>query len=383
MSTFNADAIPDLDQVRETLVERMERYRYAILGGLAIVVFGSLGLLAWTSLRQERLDSLYAELHLALTAEPARPRTSLAMSPEDARESLVALESLRERAKGTKVEPLVLFYMAQRRMLAEDDAGALAAAGELRSSFPDDPITSLRVSDSEKVSVLGRIEEFCKSRMEFAAVHKVEPPVADKTYTALVETDLGTMKFAFYRDAAPGHVEAFLDSARKGRFNGTGFYNLHAGEWIEGGGGDHTRNTDPKDDAEDDPNLAIRPEDARYDVKHVRGVVTSVPLLSGDQADRFAIVLQQNMETFDGQRTPFGELLDDASRDIADRLATQQTYSQDPVYQGHRNATAFPNTPSRPVRIRRISVWKEGVLDAGHTWDTARVGTDQPEPSGE
>jgi cyclophilin family peptidyl-prolyl cis-trans isomerase len=383
MASFNPDAIPDISVVREGLLERLERHRYLILGGLAVAVFGSLGLLAWSSLRRERLDALHAELYAALAGDESSGRAMFSPSPEDVKTSIPALESVRERARGTSVEPMVLFHLSQRKMLAGDDAGALAVAKELRDSHPDAPIVQLRMADADKVSVLGKIEQFSSSRKDFAARYTKERPAPDQVYTARVETDLGEMKIVFFREQAPRHAEAFLEQARKGAFNGTGFYLLRPGEWLEGGGSAYTRDSDPANDAEDDPALSLAPEDARFDIKHTRGTVTAVSLLSGEQSDRFAIVLQEKREEFDGVRTPFAELLDAPSREIADRIAAQQTYSQDAMYAGDRKASAFPYAPSRPVRIRRISVWKEGVLDAGHTWDTSRVGTDVPEPAAE
>ncbi|HEU4394959.1 MAG TPA: hypothetical protein VFS92_05280, partial [Planctomycetota bacterium] len=65
---------------------------------------------------------------------------------------------------------------------------------------------------------------------------------------------------------------------------------------------------------------------------------------------------------------------------VADRLGGAMVYGEDAVYINRKERTDYPYTPSKPVRVRRVSIWKDGALDAGHTWDTARVGTDTPEP---
>ena len=85
----------------------------------------------------------------------------------------------------------------------------------------------------------------------------------------------------------------------------------------------------------------------------------------------------------DGIRTPFGEILDDESAGVADRLGGAMVYGEDAVYLNRRERTDFPWTPSQPVKVWRVSVWKEGALDAGHSWDTSRVNTDTREPGSE
>ncbi|MHC4923353.1 MAG: hypothetical protein ACYTG4_04655, partial [Planctomycetota bacterium] len=154
----------------------------------------------------------------------------------------------------------------------------------------------------------------------------------------------------------------------------------------EAGGGEFTRNDDPRDDGEDHVEDALPPEDdATYGIRHDRGIVTSVKMLSGDQGDRFAIVLQDEKKDFDAVRTPFGELLDESSREVADRIAAVITYAKDALYQGKPEANRHPDTPSpaHAVTIWRVSIWKEGFPEKDHQWDTSRVDTDQPEPEPE
>jgi len=387
MATFTPESIPDVDEVREGLLEKMEQNRVLILVSLAVAVVGSLGTLAWSSVRRERLDTLRTEFHSIVDnfkgGETLYSRVggvevaNVVLAAQQA-ESLV---SVLEGARGTDLEPEVLFQIALRHQVAGNDAKALEVLGELRKNHPDAPVLLVGSFDSARDSLVDRVEDLSRRRMEFDAAHVYTPPKADVATVARVETDLGEMKVVFYRDRAPGHVEAFLRTARAGGFNGTQAYNLRRGEYVEMGGGDRTRNSTPVDDAEDDPALALEPEDAaRIGIRHVRGMVTSVPLISGDQSDRFAVLIAAEKPEFNAVRTPFGELLDEASRTVADRLASAMTYSQDAMYQTRREAKEFPYTPSRPVRIRRVSVWREGVLAEGHAWDTTRVGTDQPEP---
>ncbi len=387
MAPFNPESIPDAAEMREGLAHSFEAHRVAILGGLALLVFGSLGLLAYSSVSKDREDRLRAEYH-GIVDDLERGRTLYSYAAgeavpqkEIAADQAKRLEELRARADGSDVEPFILLQLALRYQVSDEDAKALAVLGELRTKHPDSPVLQIQAYDSETATLVDRLEGISKRRSASTTTRKVVEPRPDLSTVALVETDLGTFKIVFYPDLAPRHVAALVDGARAGSFNGTRVYTVRQGNWIELGGGDRTRNDAPRDDRDDDPAVALPPEDAsRLYVKHRRRTVTSVRLLSGDQGDRFAVVLSEARADFDATNTPFGELLDDESAAVADRIGSALTYSQDAAWIGRREEKDFPNTPSRPVTIRRISIWKDGVLDKGHTWDTSRVNTDQPEP---
>lgn len=386
MAAFSPEMIPDATEMREGLVGGFERHRGAILGGVALVVFGSLGILAWSSARREKVEALHTRLH-AITDDYTGNR-SLYTDPNQpanrdvAEDQAKRLEALLPDTAGTEVEPQVLLQLAIRKQILGEDAKTIALLEEIRAKHPASPVVRIPAYDSDRATLVERLASISKRRSEFTAKHPVVEPKADPSVVALVETDLGRMKIVFYRDLAPKHVEAFLSVAKSGGFNGTKLYLARRGEWIELGGGDATRNAEARDDREDDPARAIGPEDsARLPVRHRRRMVTSVPMLSGDQTDRFAVVIAPDKRPeFDAVRTPFGELADDDSAATADRLGAALTYGEDAAYVSRREKTEYPFTPSRAVVVRRVSIWKDGKLDAGHTWNTSRVDTDQVEP---
>jgi len=367
-----------------------ERWRIPVLAGLAVAVIGSLGLLAYGSVQRERMDALRSEMD-AIVDDWSGRRALYSNAGGDAQpnvdvaeEQAKKLEELAGRAAGTEVEPLILLQIALRRQITGDDAKAVAAIEKIRKDHPDAPILKVQAFDSERTSLADRIAATSRKRMEFNAKHVYVEPKPDPARYAVVETDLGTMKIVFYKDLAPIHIEAFVKQAKSGGFNGTRMYTARAGDLVELGGGDRTRNAELRDDREDDAAVALAPEPAsRNYVKHRRRMVTSVPLLSGDQGDRFAIVLAATKPEFDAVRTAFGELLDDDSAAVADRLGSTLTFGADATYVDRKEKTDYPNTPSRPVFVRRVSMWNEGAMEAGHTWDTSRVNTDQPEPEAE
>jgi cyclophilin family peptidyl-prolyl cis-trans isomerase len=389
MSEFTPESIPDVADVRDSLLARIQANRVPLLAGAALLVAGFLGSLAWFSLRQEKVESLHAEIH-SIVDDFRGGRALFSLSPggepvanrDVAEGQAKKLEEMRTRAAGTPAECHVLLLLAQRYQVLGQDDRALALIEELRSKHADSPVMRIQSYDSERASLVDRIDALCRRHREFLAQHRPVEPKADRSRIALVETDLGPLRIAFYTDVAPKHAEAFARLARAGAFNGTHLYCAKKGEYVELGGGDRTRNRIPKDDRDDDPALSVAPEPTARGVKHRRRMVTSVPLLSGDQSDRFAVVLDETRPDFDAVRTPFGELADDESAATADRLGSELTYGDDAVYVGRPEANQFPNTPSHPPLVRRVSIWKGDKLDEGHSWDTSRVKTDQPEPGG-
>jgi cyclophilin family peptidyl-prolyl cis-trans isomerase len=386
--------LPDVDSLRDTILEQLDRYRIPILGGLALAVFGGIGLTAWTVVRRDRIHTLHAELHSITDGFDGQTLFKMVggefgiPNGEAARSQAERLLALRERARGTEVEPLALYLIGQRWQVAGEDAKALAVLDELQRDFPDAPVLRVPAFDSERTSLASAIAGISRRRAASESAHKYVPPVADPSTVALVEytggAGAGAFKIAFYPEHAPKHVEAFLSQAKSGGFNGTQMYLAQPGDLLAFGGGDRTRNDTPRDDSDDDPALSLPPEEkATFGIRHVRGTVTSVKLLSGDQGDRFAVVLAERKAEFDAGRTPFGEILDAAGLTACDRLAAVTTYSKDVMQQGRIEASSFPNTPSPTSRVvlRRVSIWKDGELDAGHTWDTSRVNTDQDEPT--
>jgi len=387
MAAMPSDSVPEIADLTGGVHSSIERWRIPVLAGLALVIVGSLGLLAYGSVKREKIDTLRADMD-AIVDDFTGHRSLYSYSGTEAQpnldvaeEQVKKLEELRVRAAGTEIEPLILLQIAIRYQVLSQDAKAVAAIEEIRRSNQDAPILKVQSFDSDRDSLADRIAGVSKRRMEFTAQHKYVEPKADPARYAIVETDLGTMKFVFYRDIAPKHIETFVAQAKSGGFNGTRLYSARRGDSIEMGGGNRTRNAELRDDREDDPALALAPEDAsRLGVKHRRRMITSVPLLSGDQGDRFAVVLADTMPGFDAVRTPFGELLDDESAAVADRLGSTLTFGEDATYIDRKEKSDYPNSPSRPVMVRRVSIWKEGAIEAGHSWETVRVNTDQPEP---
>jgi peptidyl-prolyl cis-trans isomerase B (cyclophilin B) len=94
-----------------------------------------------------------------------------------------------------------------------------------------------------------------------------------ETARAVIETRFGEIEIELLADKAPGHVENFLDLARKGFYDGTTFHRVIPGFMIQGG----CPNTkDPRSSkathGTGDAGYKIKAE--FNDTSHARGVVS-------------------------------------------------------------------------------------------------------------
>lgn len=161
---------------------------------------------------------------------------------------------------------------------------------------------------------------------------------------AVVQTDMGTIRFEFAPDKAPKHVEHFLKLARSGYYDGSAFFRVVANGIIQGG----------------DP-LLKNPKTARAmwgsgglnllageysDLKHERGVVSTVrvPGREGSDGAQFFICVSAQ-PALDGKFSAFGRVTE--GLDVVDKI------SQVPA-DGNQMTV-------KPVRILKVTLDKKKV----------------------
>jgi len=153
--------------------------------------------------------------------------------------------------------------------------------------------------------------------------------------TATIRTSVGDMKFSFYLDKAPKHVENFLTLAEKGFYDGTKFHRVIENFMIQGGC--------PNGDGRGGPGYHI---DAEFnDTHHVRGTLSMARAADPNSAGSQFFVCHGEAGFLDGQYTAFGELIE--GDDVLDAIATA------PVQGG---AGGEKSTPVEPVQIDKVVV---------------------------
>ena len=87
---------------------------------------------------------------------------------------------------------------------------------------------------------------------------------------AVISTKFGDMVLEFYPNLGEKHVDSFITHAKNGYFNGTTFHRVIPGFVIQGGD-PNSRDRDPRNDGQGNPDLRIADEFSR--APFVRGVV--------------------------------------------------------------------------------------------------------------
>jgi cyclophilin family peptidyl-prolyl cis-trans isomerase len=159
---------------------------------------------------------------------------------------------------------------------------------------------------------------------------------------AKIVTDMGDIEVKFFPEKAPLHVFAFVTRAESGFYNGTQFHRVIPGFMIQGGD-PKSRDDDPRDDGTGAP-IAMLPHEFN-DIKHVPGIlstarVSDVTVGAGSQF----FIMHGTSPNLDGQYTAFGQVT--KGMDVVDEIAKARTMNNP------------PNHPIKPIRIRKIKVYR-------------------------
>lgn len=138
---------------------------------------------------------------------------------------------------------------------------------------------------------------------------KMPPVTADEAakLEAVITTDLGVIRFEFFYDKAPKHVQQFVRLARSGFYDGSAFHRVIARGLVQGG--------DPLLKDANTPRARWgtgglnQIEDEFSDVKHVKGVVSTVriPGKANSGGTQFFICYSAQPQ-LDGQFSAFGQV---------------------------------------------------------------------------
>lgn len=383
---FHPETVPSSEQVRETLLDQLYYpYRKQIWAAGIVLAVVVVTFLALREQHRSRLDDQWNRYFVILDTQ--------LKGDDGAYERIEMLETLIRDYPEAPVTPSAMKAIVDANITAKDWDGARTALADLRKRYPDfllfdlprhpkDPTSNLSVGDWLGNTIEG--EEQWEKDTTYT------PPVPTGDKLALVETNLGDFWIGFYEDLAPKHVEEFIRRAKAGFFNGTQIYHIRRrGEedapllFEAGSAASKTHWTKPETHNDDDPTATIEPEDALFRARHHRLVVSAVLQPSGESAARFMIITSiTGMVRYNNQTTPFGTVIPrENGETTVDAIGRAPTYGTHP---DTREATGILRVRDHPypyVYIRRLSIWRNEVVDEGHTWDTSRAGeSGEPEP---
>lgn len=134
------------------------------------------------------------------------------------------------------------------------------------------------------------------------------PPIAPGEEIAVIETDFGKIKFRFYPDVAPKHVENFKKLAREGFFNGLAFHRVIPNGIIQGGD-PTTRGNDRSRWGMGEPGQQTIPAEFN-DRPFVRGTVGAARAQDPDSATSQFFICYDEHPEWNGQYTVFGQVIE-------------------------------------------------------------------------
>ncbi|HJS82573.1 MAG TPA: peptidylprolyl isomerase, partial [Nitrososphaera sp.] len=139
---------------------------------------------------------------------------------------------------------------------------------------------------------------------------------------AIIETSQGTITLEFFPNAAPNHVQNFIDLANSGFYDGTLFHRIIPDFMIQGGdpntkGDDSDRSTWGQGDPEQNVDAEFN------DIPHTRGIVSMARANDPNSAGSQFFIVHEDSRFLDGQYTVFGRVIE--GMDVVDKIASLDT----------------------------------------------------------
>ncbi len=132
-------------------------------------------------------------------------------------------------------------------------------------------------------------------------------PLAEQYNRALIKTNLGNIKVAFYAQESPLTVNNFLNLAQKGFYDGTKFHRV-VKDFMLQGGDPNSRDDNWDDDGQGGP--GYRFQDEINDHKLVRGSLAMANSGANTNGSQFFLVTAEAAPWLDGQHTNFGYVVE-------------------------------------------------------------------------
>ena len=141
---------------------------------------------------------------------------------------------------------------------------------------------------------------------------------------AVIETSHGNIELKFFPDVAPGHVNNFIELAKKGFYDGTTFHRVIPGFMIQGGD-PNSKDHDKSKHGMGSPGYTIKAE--FNDKQHKRGILSMARSSNPDSAGSQFYICVADAFFLDGKYTVFGEVV--SGMDVADKIVSQPRDKRD------------------------------------------------------
>ena len=141
---------------------------------------------------------------------------------------------------------------------------------------------------------------------------------------AVIETKFGNIELKFFPDVAPGHVNNFIELAKKGFYDGTTFHRVIPGFMIQGGD-PNSKDPDKSKHGMGGPGYTIK---AEFNEKpHKKGTLSMARSAHPDSAGSQFFICVADAPFLNRQYTVFGEVV--SGMDVADKIVNQSRDKSD------------------------------------------------------
>ena len=141
---------------------------------------------------------------------------------------------------------------------------------------------------------------------------------------AVIETKFGNIELKFFPDVAPGHVNNFIELAKKGFYDGTTFHRVIPGFMIQGGD-PNSKDPDKSKHGMGGPGYTIK---AEFNEKpHKKGTLSMARAAHPDSAGSQFFICVADAPFLNRQYTVFGEVV--SGMDVTDKIVNQSKDKND------------------------------------------------------
>jgi peptidyl-prolyl cis-trans isomerase B (cyclophilin B) len=141
---------------------------------------------------------------------------------------------------------------------------------------------------------------------------------------AVIETKFGNIELRFFPDVAPGHVNNFIELAKKGFYDGTTFHRVIPGFMIQGGD-PNSKDPDKSKHGMGGPGYTIK---AEFNEKpHKKGTLSMARSAHPDSAGSQFFICVADAPFLNKQYTVFGEVV--SGMDVAEKIVNQSRDKSD------------------------------------------------------
>jgi peptidyl-prolyl cis-trans isomerase B (cyclophilin B) len=135
---------------------------------------------------------------------------------------------------------------------------------------------------------------------------------------AIIETKFGNMELKFFPEAAPNHVNNFIELAKKGFYDGSTFHRVIPKFMIQGGD-PNSKNPDRSKHGMGGPGYTVKAE--FNDKPHKRGTLSMARASHPDSAGSQFFICVADSFFLDKQYTVFGEVV--SGIEVVDQIVNQ------------------------------------------------------------